>query len=588
MKKLFVGLFAVIGILATLALLVACVFGLVAAAAKPRLPERVLLEIDLERNVIPYKPDDPFAGAVLGSATALRDVVDGLERAAGDERVALLVARLGAAPMGMATAQELRDAVTAFRAAGKKAIAYAETFGEFGPGNTAYYLATAFDEIHLQPSGDVNLSGVILESPFLAGTLEKLGVVARMDQRYEYKNAMNTFTEKAFTPAHEEAMRGIADSWYAQMIDGIAAARGKTPEEVRALVDRGPHLGAEAVAAGLVDKLSYRDGVLARAEELAGGETARRPLGKYLELAGRPHQKGDRIALVYGVGGVQRGKSRFDPLTGDFAMGSDTVAKALRDAVEDEKVKAILFRVDSPGGSYVASDTIWHETKRAREAGKPVVVSMGDVAGSGGYFVAMAADKIVAQPGTITGSIGVLAGKMLTRELWAKAGISWDEVHNGTAATMWTGLSDYEPEQWARFQAALDRIYVDFTSKVADGRGMTRDAVHGIAKGRIWSGSDAKRIGLVDEVGGMGTALRLAREAAGLAPDAEIELKLYPEPRTPLQVVMANLRGDDDAATAMAVEMLEAVRPAARLAARLGLTGSRSEVLATPLPEPPR
>jgi protease IV len=159
---------------------------------------------------------------------------------------------------------------------------------------------------------------------------------------------------------------------------------------------------------------------------------------------------------------------------------------------------------------------------------------MGDVAGSGGYFVAMAADKIVAQPGTITGSIGVLAGKMLTREAWAKLGLSWDEVHNGAAATMWTGLSDYEPEQWARFQAALDRIYVDFTGKVADGRGMTREEVHAIAKGRIWSGTDAKRIGLVDEVGGMATALRLAREAAGLAPDAAVELKLYPEPRSPV------------------------------------------------------
>lgn len=588
MKKLFVGLFAVIGILATLVLLVALTFGIFAAAAKPGLPEQVLLEVDLERKVVPYKPDDPFAGAMLGNAVALGDVVEGLERAAGDERVSVMVARLGAAPMGMATAQEIRDAVTAFRASGKKAIAYAETFGEFGPGNTSYYLATAFDEIHLQPSGDVNLTGVIMESPFLAGTLEKLGIVPRMDQRYEYKNAMNIFTEKEFTVPHEEAMRGIADSWHAQMVEGIAAARGKTPEEVRTLVDRGPYLGAEAVEAGLVDALSYRDAVYERAEEIAGEGAERRSLGKYLELAGRPHEKGDRIALVYGVGGVQRGKSKVDPFSGDFAMGSDTVAKAIRDAVEDEKVKAILFRVDSPGGSYVASDTIWHETKRAREAGKPVVVSMGDVAGSGGYFVAMAADKIVAQPGTITGSIGVLAGKMLTREAWAKLGLSWDEVHNGAAATMWSGLSDYEPEQWARFQAALDRIYADFTGKVAEGRGMTRDEVHAIAKGRIWSGSDAKRIGLVDEVGGMATALRLAREAAGLAPDAAVELKLYPEPRSPFQAVMANLRGDQEVTTAVLVEALETIRPVARLAVRLGLTGNRAEVLATPLPESAR
>lgn len=587
MKTFFVRFFAVVGFLAVLGLLVGGALALAGSAMKPGLPKQVLLELDLEREVVEYKPDDPLANALLGGAVPLRDLLDGLERAAGDERVRGLVARLGATPMGMATAQELRDAVRAFRAAGKPAIAYAETFGEFGPGNTSYYLATGFDQILLQPSGDVGLTGIILESPFLAGTLEKLGLVPRMDQRYEYKNAMNTFTEKAYTAAHEEAMRGIADSWYQQLVEAIAEGRGKSAEEVRALIDRGPFFGAEAVGEGLVDAVVYRDEVIEKAEAAAGQGAKRLPLAKYLERAGRPHAKGAKIALVYGVGGVQRGKSKVDPLTRDFSMGSDTVAKALRDAIDDQAVKAILFRVDSPGGSYVASDTIWHETKRARAAGKPVIVSMGDVAGSGGYFVAMAADKIVAQPGTITGSIGVLAGKLLSEGMWAKLGISWDEVHQGAMATVWTGLSDYTPGQWSRFQAALDRIYGDFTGKVAEGRGMTAEQVHEIAKGRIWSGADARRIGLVDELGGMDVALRLAREAAGLAPDAQVELALFQKPKTPFQALMASFGGGgDDAVTTALVEALETVRPLARLATRLGLRGERADLLALPDAEP--
>lgn len=583
MKTFLVRFFAVIGALATVGVLVALAIALLGALAKPRVPAAVALALDLERPVVEYQPDDPFAQALLSDAVPLRDILDGLERAAADDRVKVLVAELGAVPMGMATAQEIRDAVIAFRASGKKAIAFAETFGEFAPGNTSYFLATGFDEIVLQPSGDIGLNGVLMESMFFAGTLEKLGVQPRMDHRYEYKNAMNTFTEKAYTSAHEEAMLGIATSWHEQLIEAIASSRGKSADEVRALIDRGPYLGTEAVEAGLVDRTGYWDEVTDLVEEAAGSEITRQRLGTYLERAGRPHTKGDTIALVYGTGGVQRGKSKVDPLSGGFTMGSDTVAKALRDAVDDDAVKAILFRVDSPGGSYVASDAIWRETVRAKEAGKPIIVSMGNVAGSGGYFVAMAADKIVAQPGTITGSIGVLAGKMLTQGMWDKLGISWDEVHHGSAATMWSGLADYDEHQWARFQAWLDRIYLDFTTKVAEGRGKTQPEVHEIAKGRIWSGSDAKRIGLVDELGGMDVALRLAREAAGLAADAPINLKQFPQPRTPFEALMAELGGEEDAATVALVETLETVRPLVHIATEAGLRGE-VEVLTTPLP----
>jgi protease-4 len=270
-------------------------------------------------------------------------------------------------------------------------------------------------------------------------------------------------------------------------------------------------------------------------------------------------------------------------------MGADTVTAAFRAAIEDPEVKAILFRIDSPGGSYVASDAIWRETIRAREAGKPVIVSMGNLAGSGGYFVAMAANKIVAQPGTITGSIGVLGGKILTTGLWDKLGLAWDEVHTSTNATLWSSTRDYTPEQWAHLQDWLDRVYNDFTTKVAAGRQLPKERVLEIAKGRIWTGEDAKQRGLVDELGGFPVALRLTREVIGRAPDAPIHLKLFPEPASPWETLLERLFGDQDEssepaeaeATAVLARTARFIRPMLPLARALGLT-ARPDILTMP------
>jgi protease IV len=578
MRKVVVGVLAVIGGLAIVAVLLGGVMLVGVRFGKGVVGANTVLEVDFEQAFLEDSPDDPLVELMSGKGVVVRDVVEALERAGGDARVKGLVARLGAAPMGVAQVQELRDAVAAFRAAGKWTVAYAETFGEFGPGNGAYYLASAFEEIYLLPSGDVGLTGMMYESMFLRGTLEKLGLAPRLDHRKEYKNAMNTLTERAYTEAHREAIQKVMDSQFAQMVRGVATARGLTDAQVRGLFDRGPYLGKEAVTARLVDGVAYRDEVYAKVEAKAGASPTFLSLGKYLDRAGRPHAKGDTIALVYGQGEVVRGRSGYDPVFGELTMGSDTVAGALRKAVKDDDVKAILFRVDSPGGSYVASDAIWRETVRAKQAGKPVIVSMGNVAGSGGYFVAMAADKIVAQPGTITGSIGVLGGKMLTTGLWEKLGVSWDEVHSSANARMWTGTHDYSPEEWARFQGWLDRVYEDFTGKVAEGRSLPREKVLQIAKGRIWSGEDAKAIGLVDELGGFPVALRLAREAAGLAPDTPIRLKVFPEKRTLLQALIERESGEPSDSAVLTARTLSALQPVMREARRLGLTPPRGEL----------
>ena len=580
MRRFSVGCLAVIGAIAVVFVVVILVFAVSAGAAKGRVPSNAVLEVNLETGLIEDIPDDPLAKAMLSGTSSTKDIVDAIERASTDSRVKGMIARFGGSTMGLATAQEIREAVLSFRAHKKFAIAYSETFGEVGPGGSSYFLASAFDQVWMQPSGDIGLTGVILESQFLRGTLDKLSIVPRMDHRYEYKNAMNQLTEKQFTPAHREAMQKLLDSWSSQLMKGIAEGRKLTTEQVHSAADRGPLLGQEAVDARLVDGLAYRDDVYAKVKKMAGDGSSLIYLQKYLDRAGRPHQSGKTIALIYGVGGVGRGKSGFDPLFGSAAMGSDTVTAAFRDAVKDPKVKAILFRVDSPGGSYVASDAIWRETVLARKAGKPVIVSMGDVAGSGGYFVAMAADKIVAQPATITGSIGVLGGKMVTTGFWKMLGITFDQVHDGANATYWTGTEDYTPAEWARFEAWLDRVYADFTGKVADGRHIPKDRVLQIAKGRIWSGEDAKALGLVDELGGFPEALALAKKAARIPAAEEVNLQVFPKKKTAFQSFLDAVGGEtpessEQSAEATAlVRALRAVQPVARqLRAVTGSTG---------------
>src|ERR1700689_1828786 len=345
MFRLIVRFLAILGALGLigLAIVVVAVIGW-----KGKVPSKTILEANFEQSFLEDAPNTPSAQLMMTHKPTLRDVVDAIDRGAGDDRVTGLLAKIGAAAMGMAHTQELRDAVLRFRAHKKFAVAYAETFGEFGPGNGAYYLATSFDHIYLQPSGDVGLTGIIMESPFLKGTLAKLGMSFHGDHRYEYKNALNFYTETKYTGPHKEAMTAIMTSWFNQMKDGICQARQIAPEKFQSIVDAGPYLGKEAVDAKLVDAVAYRDEVYGKVKSQAGDGAEILYLDKYLERAGRPHDSGKKVALVFGVGGVTRGKSDFDPIQGSQTMGSETVAGAIRTAAEDSDVKAILFRVDSP------------------------------------------------------------------------------------------------------------------------------------------------------------------------------------------------------------------------------------------------
>lgn len=528
----------------------------------------LVLELDLTEGLTEGPPADPLSAVLSMRKTRLSDVLSGLKRARQDSRVKALVVKIGGNPLGLAMVQELRQAVAHFRASGKLTVAFAETFGEFGNATVPYYLATAFERIYLQPSGDVGLTGVALEQRFVKGSLTKLGIGYEGGQRHEYKTAANMFTQDHMTEPHRESMTRIVESVIEQVTAGIAEGRRLDPAKVRELVDRGPFIGAEALEAGLVDGLAYRDEVYDEVRQAAGGDPHLQYISRYARAAAvrkLPHPTADGIALIHGNGQIRSGRSGRSPLGGGGAMGSDTVSAALRAARRDEHVKAIVFRVDSPGGSYVASDTVWREVVLARKV-KPVIVSMGDVAASGGYFVSMAADVIVAQPGTLTGSIGVFAGKPVMRELLERVGVNSELVAEGTNAGMFSATRAWSPEQWERVNAWLDRIYDDFVGKVAEGRGLTRDRAHELARGRVWTGSDARSCGLVDELGGLEDALGMARKRAGLG--AEAPVRAYPR-LNPLE----RLRGpesSEDKAAALTRVRLEAWGPFARLSAELG------------------
>jgi protease-4 len=520
------------------------------------IPRKTILEADFEKDYVEYIPEDRLGSLLMRKAPLIRDVVTALSKASEDEKVAMLVAKVGASKMKLAKIQEIRDGVIKFRKKGKKAIAYAETFGEFGPGNSAYYLATAFDRIYLQPSGDIGLTGLSMKTPFLKDLLKKVGVEPRLAHRKEYKSAAYIFTEKEYIEPHREEDRAVLESMISQIVDGIAGSRELPRESVVSFIDRGPFSAKEALQEKLIDGLAYRDQVYDEAKKEAGKGSDMLLLTEYLKRAGSPYSGKKKIALIYGVGQIIRGKSRYTPL-GRHIMGSDTVAQAFRRAVKDKSVKAIVFRINSPGGSYVASDVVWRETIRAKQEGKPVIASMSDVAGSGGYFVAMAADKIVGHPGTITGSIGVVSGKMVTSEFWNKIGVHWGELFTNENADLWSSTENYSSEQWEHIQAWLDNVYEDFVTKVAKGRNLELEKVREIAKGRIWSGKTAKDLGLVDELGGLEEALRAAKAAAKIPEDEKVGIKVFPAKRPLWKRLLYRRPKSSDIQDAVRSEVLE-------------------------------
>ena len=491
------------------------------AAFPGRRPQR-LLELDLTEPLVAPDLDDPIARLRSRGRRLLRPTLRALHEAAEDRHVFGLIAKVG----GMwpwATMQEVRRGVQAFAASGKPTLAWAESFGEVGYRDmAAYVLATAFGEVWLQPGGGVGLLGVGIETTFVRGTLDRLGVEPQFEQRYEYKNAADVILRKEFTAAHREALERLTESVFSDAVESIADARGLSHDQVRELIDTGPRTASEAQAAGLVDRLGYRDQAYEAMRTRIGDKPELlfadrwRPRRK---IAPPPHRR-DHVALVEVRGGISSGRTRRNPM--GRQAGSDTVSAQLRAAHDNDRAHAVVLRVESPGGSAVASEVIWREVWRLRESGKPVVVSMADVAASGGYYIACPADVIVALPATLTGSIGVLGGKLVVDGLLERMGVNTGSVQRGARALMYSLRREFSEDERARFAATIDAIYNDFVAKVAAGRRRPIPEIEAVARGRVWTGQDALEAGLVDELGGIRDATRIARERADLPEDAPV------------------------------------------------------------------
>jgi protease-4 len=507
----------------------------------------IILELDL--TDMPPDPvgDDRLARLRSRGRHLLRPTLRALYEAADDRHVVGLIAKVGGT-LPWAGMQELRLAVSAFSGSGKPTVAWAESFGEGSGDTSAYVLASAFDTIWVQPGGMLGFLGVGVETTFLRGALDRLGVQPQIEQRHEYKNAADRLTRTEFTDAHRTALESLAESVFAGAVDDVARSRGMAADRLRELADTGPRTAAEARDAGLIDAVGYRDEAYQAIRDRAGAESELRYVDRWrarraLKLP-RRHRPG--VALVEIRGAIASGRSR--RMGFEQVAGSDSVSAALRAAANDEAARAVVIRVDSPGGSAVASETIWREVSLLRATGKPVVVSMGAVAASGGYYVACPADVIVALPATLTGSIGVFGGKLVVRDLLERLGLNTGSVMSGQRALMFSTRRPFSEAELQRLAAAMDAVYDDFVQKVALGRQRSAEEVEQVARGRVWTGSDAVTHGLADELGGLRDAVRIARARAGLAVDAPVRHA----PRVPLPARLRPPRNSEDPRTGLA------------------------------------
>jgi protease IV len=502
------------------------------AASKPaRLPSNAVLVIDASGEIDEQREPDFFADLTGEGKPVLHDYIDAIDAAKGDSRIQGLVVRVAPLATGWAKLEEIRNHLIEFRKSGKPSICY---LGYDGIGNPEYYLASACQEVWLVPQSSVTIRGMMAQALFLRGTLDKLKIVPEYYHIAEYKTAGNTFTEKKFTAAHREEVEGLLKSVYGQYLTDASAARGMDRAKFEEIVTRGPLSTKEALDAKIGDKLAYWDQVQDYFKAHAGGWNPV-PLARYrtyLKSSGGG-MGGERIAVIHATGLILSGQSQVSPTSG-FIMGGDSVAADLRRARKDSSIKAIVLRVDSGGGSVVASEVIRREVELAHDV-KPVVVSMSDVAASGGYWIAAPANKIVAEPNTITGSIGVIIGKFNVSGLYNLLGLSTDSISTGDNASLFSSQQNFTPAQRAWVEKTLHETYDQFIKGVAQGRGLTVEAVDKIGKGRVWSGAQAKELGLVDELGGEGAAIRVAKQLAHISAGEEVHIVRFPEEKSFLQ-----------------------------------------------------
>lgn len=572
----------IVGAVLAVVLLAFMIAGLIASAAQQAGEGRasraatgdIVLQIDLRRSRFDQPSRSPFAFA---EPLSVVDIVLNLQRAQNDERVRGVVIRANEFGMSPAQAEEIRAALARFSGTGRFVIAHAQGFE--GTGITNYFAVSGADEIWLQDTSTFSAVGLATESLFLGGLFEQFGAEAEFLQLHEYKNAANTFTERGFTEAHLEATRSYLTSIFDAALEGASADREMDLDTFRQRIISGPHSAEAALEAGLVDRLGHPAAARAAAIERAGGSARVQDIETYARQASQAPSRGTGpvIALVSGQGGIVTGQGE-PGFGGEDMIGGDAMADAIDAAAQASDVRAIIVRVDSGGGSAIASDQIWDAVVRAREAGKPVVVSMASLAASGGYYLAAPADLIVANATTLTGSIGVLFGKIVLDETLDRIGVNIEPLAvGGEYATAYSAQTRFTESQRAAIEAMASDIYDDFTNRVAEGRDLPITRVREIARGRVWTGAQALELGLVDRVGGLHEAVEAARELAGIGADESVRLRRYPRQPTPLeafqQLFGLTAEGAEAAARLNALMDLPEVRAALQARERASARG---------------
>ena len=529
----FMGLLVVLAVMSVLTLYIF-------ASRGPDVADQSILVMRPGGALVESRPDDPLAQVLGDEGVSVRGMIASLRKAKRDPRITAVLLRPSAVQTPFwAKLQELRDAMVDFRESGKPVIA----FLEYG-GDREYYLATGASQIFLLPASPLDVSGIASYEVFLRGALDKIGAQPDFLQIGPYKTAPNQLTQTGMTPEHRAMSEWLNRDLYEQLVLSIAQARRKTPGEVRALLDEGPFAPQDALRAGLVDGLAYLDQlddqVAALRAEGAGDRFVEESEYQRVGEGSAGINPQSRIAVLTAAGVITSGKSAFDPLNGAI-VGSDTVVEQIRQIRDDESIRAIVLRIDSPGGSATASDVIWRELMITRDANprRPIIASMSDLAASGGYYIAMPAHVIVAQPGTLTGSIGIFGGKIAIGGTLDKIGVATETIASGRNATLGSPFEPFTPDQRDKLMAYMRVFYDDFVRKAAASRRRSVEEIDAVAQGRVWTGQQARQQGLVDMLGGLDTAVAVAKERAGIPADEDVELVSYPARRTLLEAVAA-------------------------------------------------
>jgi len=541
-KRRFAVLFTLLGLAVFISMAGFAVLYLAFGRA-PNVPSDATLVLRVGGDLSELAPAD-VVGLLRGAKTpTVRSIVDSLHQAKGDSRIrAVLVKPTGFTSPYWGKVQEVRDAMLDFKKSGKPLYAYLE----YG-GDREYYLATAADKVYLMPSTSLDLVGVATYELFLKGTFDKIGAIPDFHRIGDYKTAVNTFTQTGYTPAHKEMDEALNRDLFNQIVDGIAVGRKKDEPEIRQLIDQGPFLPEEALRAGLVDDVQYEDQVNSKLQ--GEGESRQIDGDDYVRAGGTSFGlgRGPRLAIIYAAGTITGGKSGYDPVNG-AVIGSETLIEYIREARRDRSVRGIVLRIDSPGGSATASDAVWRELMIARNERKdrPIVASMSDLAASGGYYIALPAELIVAQPSTLTGSIGIFGGKIVTGGVYEKLGARIGSTSIGKHAEIESPVRRYTPEEVQKIDEQLAAFYDQFVEKVATSRNSTPEKIDAIAQGRVWTGQQAKERGLVDALGGLDRAIELTKERAKIPANSDVELVVYPPRRSFYEILSDQFNGTNE------------------------------------------